>query len=724
MITVKGSKIQPPSALPPKDRFALESMEARSNVPYYIGIFISTAVIYLKSVLGSWAEPHKAAPHGPNSHDSDQQQGQSASNDVASVAPSNAQQQPPNPQDTTETGAGWDGQAVGALPALGLGHLGGDSITFPGLSEQGNGHIVRNGPVRFAAVALNDNNRTSAGGGRIPPGSGATMDALPGYATPVMTGVQGNSTGTGDRKNRAPRNEANVDLGNQLGAAALLIALTDLLKNTIDPDGNPLFITDMHATSGILTAANGGVNFVPTQTGEVTFNYTITDGELTVVQQAKLIVKPNVITGTAGNDELAGSRIADEISGGLGNDSISGAGGNDLVDGGDGDDTILAGNGDDIVHGGSGNDTLYGGTGNDRLFGDDGNDNLFGEQGNDYLDGGIGNDVLSGGPGIDHLVGGLGDDWIIADLDVANDIYDGGAGNDTLDYTQDIAGVAVNLETGIASGIDIGTDIISAFEVISTGQGNDVVRASSQAITVNSGAGDDQLFGSAGNDKLMGGSGNDQLMGGEGNDLLIGGLGADMLDCGGGDDVVTADLGFSDDTMMGGLGRDTLDYSSSGAAIDANFITGIVRGVEIGTDTISGFEVVAFGLGSDHIIIGIDSLTLAGGGGNDMFEFVIDGSSLLGSGNIQQQVTDFNVGDCLRTSKYDVLEDSSGSGSDRFEDAFGNILDQFQLPIRVRHELIDSLQQTFVDTDLNGDGSYDLTMYLDGQHALHVVQHI
>ena len=724
MITVKGSKSQPPSASSPKDRFILESMETRSNVPYYVGFFIVTVVAYLKSALDSWAEPHKIEPKGRNAHDPDQNHVQTIDDDVASAASSPAEHQPMDPQVVNEARSAWDGQALSALPTAGVSFLGSDSIALPDPSEQGRGHIAHNEPVKFAAIAVNDNNRTGAGAGTIPHGDGATMQALPGYVTPVRAAVQGGSGGSEDRKNRAPRNVASVELGEQLGSAAILIALTDLLNNTLDPDGNPLYIQELQASSGILTAADGGVNFVPTQTGEVTFTYTITDGELSVTQEATLMVKPNAITGSEGDDVLAGGGFADQISGGAGNDSIGGADGNDIIDGGSGDDTILAGAGDDVVHAGSGNDTVFGGTGNDRLFGEDGNDQLSGEQGNDYLDGGNGNDVLSGGQGIDQVFGGSDDDTIIGDVDAAIDTYDGGTGVDTLDYSRVATRIEVNIETSIAMGADIGTDTISGFEVFLTGAGADLVVASSQAIIVNAGAGDDQVFGSTGNDKLFGGSGNDQLMGAEGNDLLIGGQGADTLDCGGGDDVIVADMDARDDTMAGGLGLDTLDYSASSALIDANFITGIVSGIEIGTDMISGFEAAAFGSGSDHIVVGADPLILSGGGGNDIFEFVIDALSSPIFRNVRHEVTDFMVGDSLKMSKYDVLEDSLGPGSDRFEDVFGNMLDQSQLPIRVRHEIIDLLQQTFVDTDGDGDGTYELTVYLDGQHVLHVAQHI
>jgi Ca2+-binding RTX toxin-like protein len=725
MITVKGSKTQNAADPSSKDRFNLESFEARSNMPYYVGLFVSTVVVYLRSVLGSWAEPHRPDHHGRSGHPADQQYDASAADDAAQAAPSpNAQSLQNQPTDFDNSSA-WDGQALSTLPALGLSQFGGDSIPLPDLFEQGSGHIVRNGPVNFAALATNDNRRSGGDLSSIPSDAGATIHTFPGHVTPVQDGGgQGSSGGGNARKNRAPRNEASVDLGNQIGATALVIALTDLLKNTVDPDGNPLYITDFQSSSGILTAADGGVKFQPTQTGEVTFTYTITDGELTVNQQATLLVMPNTIAGGDSNDTLAGSGFADDITGGAGNDSIDGGGGNDMINGGSGDDTIFAGDGNDTVHAGFGNDTVYGGLGNDRLFGEDGNDRLFGEQGNDTLDGGAGNDLLSGGQGTDSVLGGAGDDSIIGDTDAANDTYDGGAGTDTLDYSRASTGMNVNLASGTATGVEIGTDTISGFEVVLTGNGADQITAGSLAIVVNAGAGNDQVTGSVVNDKLFGGSGDDHMAGGEGNDFLIGGLGADTLDCGGGDDTVVGDVDARDDTIIGGLGFDTLDYSGSSAAIFANLVTGIVSGTEIGTDMISGFEFAAFGSADDYILAGNDAVTLAGGGGNDVFEFTINTQSLPSSGNIMQHITDYMVGDCLKTSKYDVFQDDLGAGSDRFVDAFGQALDNSQLSIQVRHEMVGSIQQTFVDCDTDGDSTYDLTVFLDGEHVLHIVQHL
>jgi Ca2+-binding RTX toxin-like protein len=102
--------------------------------------------------------------------------------------------------------------------------------------------------------------------------------------------------------------------------------------------------------------------------------------------------KPNIINGTAGDDQL---------SGGSGSDRINGRGGNDTLLGNGADDHLLGGAGNDKLIGGSGNDTINGGIGNDTLVGDQGDDILSGGPGDDFLVGGGegGNDTIDGGSG-------------------------------------------------------------------------------------------------------------------------------------------------------------------------------------------------------------------------------------------------------------------------------------------------------------------------------------
>ncbi len=72
----------------------------------------------------------------------------------------------------------------------------------------------------------------------------------------------------------------------------------------------------------------------------------------------------------------------------------------------------------------------------------------------------------------------------------------------------------------------------SKADVIVTGAGPDVVRGLAGNDRICAGRGDDRIFGMAGADRLLGAAGSDRLAGGDGADLLRGGAGGDR--CAGG----------------------------------------------------------------------------------------------------------------------------------------------------------------------------------------------
>lgn len=131
-------------------------------------------------------------------------------------------------------------------------------------------------------------------------------------------------------------------------------------------------------------------------------------------------VRGCTITGTSGDDVLAGTEEDDVICGLSGNDRIFGGDGNDVLYGDAGDDALIAGEGNDRLDGGAGNDRLYGEEGNDVGLGGTGNDRVVGDEGNDTLTGGAGRDVLNGADGNDRLYA----------RDKARDVVKGGPGND------------------------------------------------------------------------------------------------------------------------------------------------------------------------------------------------------------------------------------------------------------------------------------------------------
>jgi Ca2+-binding RTX toxin-like protein len=313
-----------------------------------------------------------------------------------------------------------------------------------------------------------------------------------------------------------------VHLQDLAGCQVLMISVLALLAGTTDPDGDRLSITGLSSTSGRLTQTeDGGWTFVRDtgMLGDVMLTYTISDGSASIQQTAYFrVVEAPPIIGTAGDDNLLGTHCADTIDGGAGDDNIDAREGNDVIIGGAGDDHIIAGPGNDIVYAGagndvvfagSGNDIVFGGVGNDHLYGEDGDDTIMGEEGDDFISGGpggdillgnIGNDVMSGGddndvlsdgPGRDKVDGDAGDDHFVAEADAADDTYNGGTGRDTLDYSTATLSITVDVGRGTADCLDIGHDLITAFEEIITGSADDHILAGSSSVSMTGGDGND-----------------------------------------------------------------------------------------------------------------------------------------------------------------------------------------------------------------------------------------
>ena len=301
------------------------------------------------------------------------------------------------------------------------------------------------------------------------------------------------------------------------------------------------------------------------------------------------------LRGSAFADTLDGDRFGNRLEGGAGNDILRGDGGDDILDGGTGNDTMEGGVGDDIYIVDATGDVVSevanrGGTDEVRssvnwtLGNYVENLTLTGTAavnwtGNTLANLLIGNGAansLSGGDGDDILSGGAG-----------ADILNGGNGNDTADYASDggdgaiavnLSGAAQTLASGqtLAAGKAIdgfgATDTLSAIENLKTRGANDEVWGSDGANAIETGEGNDRVFGLAGNDTINAGWGNDLVDGGEGNDHIEG------------DD--------GDDILKGGLGTNTL-YGGLGADI---FLAGA------GTDMFdggAGFDVVSYELSSD-----------------------------------------------------------------------------------------------------------------------------
>ena len=355
----------------------------------------------------------------------------------------------------------------------------------------------------------------------------------------------------------------------------------------------------------------------------------------------------DVLLGGDGDDDLDGHFNDDTLDGGAGNDTLYGGFNNDVLFGGDGNDFLDGGFNDDVLDGGLGNDTLFGGNNYDVLFGGDGDDILDGGSNNDTLYGGDGNDFIDGGSGYDVIHSGLGNDTIV-----------GGNGYDTLTFTNATSGVDVDLSLGTIAGDGFGGfDTVSEIEIVIGSDYNDLI-VGDVGNTLDGGLGNDTLIGSDGDDVLIGGDDDDSLSGASGTDSLDGGAGNDEIDIGRlnfiegglGDDTfnlefeydaaIISDVGGSDTLLLetaadglltvdptsflmfiedGILSVDTDDEDVHGILVDNFLTTGAIESFEFESVGITPFLFATAGTSGNDLLIGVeDTLTLAGGEGNDV----------------------------------------------------------------------------------------------------------
>lgn len=312
---------------------------------------------------------------------------------------------------------------------------------------------------------------------------------------------------------------------------------------------------------------------------------------------------------------------------------------------------------------------ISGSAANDMLLGSLCADEIDGAGGDDNIDGQAGNDVINGGAGDDHIVAGDGDDVVFGGD--GDDIIFGGAGNDHL----------------------------------FGGSGDDRLFG---------GDGDDVIFGNDGEDFLSGGDGDDLLLGGDGNDVIIDGAGRDRVFGGMGNDRIVAALDADDDVYDGGGGTDTLDYSHTTERLVVDLVNGVVSGVEIGHDSITGFEKVLGGRGADQFIFGAESVALTGGAGDDVFVLTSAGGERPNA--VSHVIMDFGVGDRIRISEYDIFWKADDEPEDRFEKIYRDN-DDDDLPIRYRHDRDDGSEWTVIETNFD-DEMWATVVTLQGAHKL------
>lgn len=351
----------------------------------------------------------------------------------------------------------------------------------------------------------------------------------------LMFGGLGNDNITGDLGNDRINGDDGNDildggLGNDvvLGNAGLDIVRggegNDLLGGGADADS----VRGEAGNDTILGDADGANDSYDGGDGEDTLDYSAVTGaiEVDLAEGAAsggeigndAISNIEAVKGGGGDDTMGGSANDDTLSGGGGDDRLAGSSGADEVGGDAGNDVVIGDSdaADDRYDGGSGIDTLdysvaimavaidlAAGNATGAEIGTDtisnfetisagaGDDTIAGSNGEETLLGNGGNDTLADGGGTDWVDGGHGDDRVVAAADGADDTYAGGEGTDTLDYSASAQAVLVNLETGEATGFDIGHDAISGFETVHGGSGDDRMIIGPEAMILRGGDGND-----------------------------------------------------------------------------------------------------------------------------------------------------------------------------------------------------------------------------------------
>ncbi|HKQ49821.1 MAG TPA: calcium-binding protein [Phycisphaerae bacterium] len=355
--------------------------------------------------------------------------------------------------------------------------------------------------------------------------------------------------------------------------------------------------------------------------------------------------------GGAGNDTLLGSN---------GVDTLLGGDGHDFIDGQQGSDTAFLGAGDDVFQWdpGDGSDTVEGGADHDiMLFNGSAGAEIFEFSANRQrlrFTRNLGNIVMD----VDDVeqvdLRSLGG----ADTATVNDL----TGTDVTQVNVDLAGTIGGVTgDGAADSITInGTnDIQDIIDVFGAGTSVSVVGLQAQVNITNSEGASDSLIvnaldgvgvdlmtattlpagvikltldGGAGNDEILGSQGDDILLGGDGDDFIFGDNGADVAFMGAGDDTFQWNPGDGSDTLEGQDGADTLLFLGSAAAenIDVSPNGGRViffrdvANVTMDLDDVETIDFRALG-GADDIVVG--DLT-----GTDMTQVHLNLESAAGSG--------------------------------------------------------------------------------------------
>ncbi|TAK86261.1 MAG: hypothetical protein EPO12_02655, partial [Aquabacterium sp.] len=436
-----------------------------------------------------------------------------------------------------------------------------------------------------------------------------------------------------------------------------------------------------------------------------------------------------------GNQVISGTAGSDQLSGAEGDDVIFGLGDYDVLSGGAGNDTLHAGQGGGSLDGEAGDDVLNGGSGQDALNGGDGDDSLYGGMGVDQLSGGAGDDLMDGGEGADEYYLGVGDGAdriVVGHRDVVSMGVERSRvrlerGDWVTDATQPAGGRWVSGATEAQTGASMalvsdedglstrllgvfGADGSNASGIASILFSDRTVRfdellrgtlvGTAQGDSLYGFSGGDTLFGNQGSDLLSGLQGNDRLEGGEGADSLNGGSGVDTMLGGTGDDRYWVDDAQDGVTEATGEGNDTV-HSTVTRTLDAN----VENLVLLGTSAID-----AGGNLLDNLLTGNAAANrLNGEGGNDTLDGGAGADVLAGGAGDDVYIVDQSA---------DSLSEAVDSGTDTVHSTVTHTLgDNFEHLVLIGSAGIDGNGNAAANR-ITGNDSDNVLRGGDGQDTL------
>ncbi|EJL01400.1 type I secretion target, putative [Pseudomonas fluorescens Q2-87] len=364
-------------------------------------------------------------------------------------------------------------------------------------------------------------------------------------------------------------------------------------------------------------------------------------------------------------ERITGSNYDDVFSTTLGTNEFYGGGGNDLyIINGTASQFVResAGGGDDEVRTNQTNVTLA--TEVERL--------TFTGTGNFIGRGNVSDNIITSGAGNDLLFGGAGADKFF-----------GGEGADTVSYADSTAGVTINIQTGIHTGIAAG-DTYDSIESITGSNFSDV------------------FVGDAGINVFNGGTGMDMLSFASESSGITLDLSAPLLTgVAAGDsytsieifqgtaqaDTFTGSAGAAEN-FIGGGGADTLNgsglgdgawYLTSSAGVQIDLLAGTTSGGDAQGDVLANIDNLIGSQFSDTLTGNANANKLEGGAGDDLLyggdgdDFIYGGTvtdtsalALPPSGNEADTLLGGNGNDTMRSSNYDtgsVLYGEAGNDS-------------------------------------------------------------